>query len=226
VTPKETHTATEQPGNVNTDPKHTPNPNTTQKTAPGKTEPPKDKAKPVEINQVHSAEPDYQLEWSGSSYVGPIKDGWFEGKGRFKFPSGVVYEGEFYKGEFHGKGTLIFTNGGKYKATWNRGKAVDGEYEYYDGLIYDSQNWNYCQIPDRRFYTEIKEGLRPAGATLMVNDAKGPKNMAHGTYDVGEGYYDRNKNMVYSYEGEEKYVPEDTDISDIIEKYRYNPSNL
>ena len=183
------------------------------------------KPKPVEIKDIHQVEPDYQLEWSGSSYSGPIKDGWFEGKGRFRFPSGVIYEGEFHKGEFHGKGTLIFTNGGKYKATWNRGKAVDGEYEYYDGLIYDSQNWNYCQIPDRRFYTEIKEGLRPAGATLMVNDAKGPKNMAPGTYDVGEGYYDRNKNMVYSYEGEEKYVPEDNDIGDIIDKYRYNPSN-
>ena len=223
---KETHPATDHPGSTNSGQRHAPGPNVPQQAAPGKAEPAKDKAKPVEINQVHSVEPDYQLEWSGSSYVGPIKDGWFEGKGRFRFPSGVVYEGEFYKGEFHGKGTLIFTNGGKYKATWNRGKAVDGEYEYYDGLIYDSQNWNYCQIPDRRFYTEIKEGLRPAGATLMVNDAKGPKNMAHGTYDVGEGYYDRNKNMVYSYEGEEKYVPEDTDISDIIEKYRYNPSNI
>ena len=171
-------------------------------------------------------EPDYTLEWSGSSYIGPLKDGWFEGKGRFRFPSGVIYEGEFHKGEFHGKGVLIFPNGGKYKASWDHGRTVDGEYEYYDGLIYDAKDWNYCQIPDRRFYTEIKEGLRPAGATLLVNDAKGPKAMVPGTYDVGEGYYDMNKNMVFTYEGEEIAPPEDADLRDILNKYRYNPSSL
>lgn len=194
------------------------------KKAPEAAKPPT--KKPIEIKPVANTEPDYKLEWSGSSYSGPIKDGWFEGRGRFRFPSGVVYEGDFHKGEFHGKGTLIFPNGGKYKASWNRGKAVDGEYEYYDGLIYDSQNWNYCQIPDRRFYTEIKEGLRPAGATLIVNDPKGPKAMVPGTYDVGEGYYDMNKNMIYNYEEEELGPPEDSDLRDILEKYRYNPANL
>ena len=50
-------------------------------------------------------------QWSKSSYVGPIENGWEEGKGRFTFPNGVVYEGQFNKGEFHGEGTLIYPNG-------------------------------------------------------------------------------------------------------------------
>lgn len=191
-----------------------------------KLEDPKPKDSKIEENQPEGPEPDYKLEWSGSSYTGPIKDGWFEGKGRFRFKSGVVYEGDFHKGEFHGKGILIFPNGGKYKASWDRGRAVDGEYEYYDGLIYDSQNWNYCQIPDRRFYTEIKEGLRPAGATLLVNDPEGPEAMVPGTYDVGNGYYSVNSNEIYSYKGEEMGPPEDADLREILDKYRYNPSNL
>ena len=189
---------------------------------------PADKPQPNKNSDIkpinHEKEPDSKLEWSGSSYTGPIKDGWFEGKGRFTFPSGVISEGDFHKGEFHGKGTLIFPNGGKYKASWERGRAVDGEYEYYDGLIYDSQNWNYCQIPDRRFYTEIKEGLRPAGATLIVNNPNGPKATVPGTYDVGDGYYNMGKNMLYNYDYQEVGPPEDADLREILDKYRYNPS--
>lgn len=76
-------------------------------------------------------------KWSKSSYEGPTVNGWYEGVGKFTFADGVVYEGEFKKGEFHGKGTLIYPAGGKYKATWNRGKILEGEYEFYDGLMYD-----------------------------------------------------------------------------------------
>ena len=46
-----------------------------------------------------------------TKYEGPTENGWYQGKGKFTFPSGVIYEGEFDKGEFHGKGTLIYPNG-------------------------------------------------------------------------------------------------------------------
>ena len=71
----------------------------------------------------------------------------------------MVYEGEFHKGEFHANWTLIYPNGGRFNAKWERGRMIEGEYEYYDGLKYDSENWDYCQAHDRRFYTEIKEVL-------------------------------------------------------------------
>ncbi|CAG9325192.1 unnamed protein product [Blepharisma stoltei] len=193
---------------------------------PTKVSPNKRTGRAQEAKQEEDHEPDFKLEWSGSSYDGPIKDGWFEGFGRFRFPKGVVYEGEFHKGEFHGKGTLIFPNGGRYKASWDRGRAVDGEYEYYDGLKYNAQDWNYCKIPDRRFYTEIKEGLRPAGATLIVNDPQGPNEIPPGTYDIGEGYYDPSVKAAYSYEGEELETPMDSDLIDILKKYRYNPAEV
>jgi hypothetical protein len=50
-------------------------------------------------------------QWSKSSYDGPREKGWEQGKGKFRFPNGVVYEGQFNKGEFHGEGTLIYPNG-------------------------------------------------------------------------------------------------------------------
>lgn len=44
-------------------------------------------------------------------YEGPIENGWYQGKGKFFFASGVIYDGEFDKGEFQGKGTLVYPNG-------------------------------------------------------------------------------------------------------------------
>ena len=48
--------------------------------------------------------------------------------------------------------------------------------------------------------------------------------MVPGTYDIGEGYYDLNKNMRFDYTGDELGPPEDADLRDILDKYRYNPS--
>ena len=42
-----------------------------------------------------------------------------------------------------------------------------GKYIFADGLEFDDTNWLYCDGYDRRFYTEICDGLKPAG-----NDAK------------------------------------------------------
>ena len=161
-------------------------------------------------------------KWSNSSYEGPIVNGWYEGVGRFTFADGVVYEGEFKKGEFHGKGTLVYPKGGKYKATWERGKILEGEYEFYDGLMYDFDSWNYCTLQDRRFYTEKKKGLQPSH--LIVNHENGPEVIPHGTYDVGDGYYEPSSNTVFAYQTAEiKREPDQEEIDWIMTNCRYNP---
>jgi hypothetical protein len=35
-------------------------------------------------------------------------------------------------------------------------------------LPYEEENWEYCDGYDRRFYTEIKNGLKPAGTVLNL----------------------------------------------------------
>ncbi|CAK0905166.1 unnamed protein product [Prorocentrum cordatum] len=129
--------------------------------------------------------------WSGTEYAGPEKNEWFEGEGRFKFPNGVVYEGEFRKGEFHGEGALVYPNGGRYQARWERGYAVEGKYLFKDELLYEDpdKNWQYVSQGDRRFYTEVRQGLNPAGKTLLTNEAA-PPPIPKGTYDYGSGYFD------------------------------------
>ena len=142
-----------------------------------------------------------------------------EGQGTYRFPSGTVYTGEFLDGEFHGEGTLQFEGCGKYHATWEHGKAIKGRYVFNDGLAYtgaEEGHWPYCRttLPvgedretgitktkpgDRRFYSELVEGLRPSGDAQLAN-AHPPPAIPSGTYDVGDGYL-ADDGKVYAYEG-------------------------
>eukprot|EP00928_Gymnodinium_smaydae_P070082 TRINITY_DN54018_c0_g1_i1.p1 TRINITY_DN54018_c0_g1~~TRINITY_DN54018_c0_g1_i1.p1 ORF type:complete len:211 (-),score=24.18 TRINITY_DN54018_c0_g1_i1:116-694(-) len=140
--------------------------------------------------------------WSHTKYEGPEKNEWFEGEGKFKFPSGVVYEGQFRKGEFHGVGALVYPNGGRYQATWDRGYAIEGRYVFDDGLLYEDRNWQYVSQGDRRFYTEVRKGLQPAGKTLLTNEPT-PPQIPIGTYDTGSGYFDPTTEQIMSYDGKE-----------------------
>mmetsp|Transcript_159112 Transcript_159112/g.280932 ORF Transcript_159112/g.280932 Transcript_159112/m.280932 type:complete len:185 (+) Transcript_159112:104-658(+) len=140
--------------------------------------------------------------WSHTEYEGPLKNEWYEGEGKFKFPNGVVYEGQFRKGEFHGEGALVYPNGGRYKAKWERGYAIEGCYVFNDGLLYEDRNWQYVSQGDRRFYTEVLQGLEPAGKTLLTNE-KSPPPIPKGTYDYGSGYFDPATEQIMSYDGKE-----------------------
>lgn len=68
---------------------------------------------------------------------------------------------------FHGHGVMYFTNGGKFEAEWENGKMVGpgsgGTYTFSDGLAYEESDWHYCDGIDRRFYSEICNGIKPAG---------------------------------------------------------------
>eukprot|EP00900_Chrysochromulina_parva_P026699 jgi/Chrpa1/8663/Chrysochromulina_OHIO_Genome00015962-RA len=136
-------------------------------------------------------------------YTGERKNGRMEGYGTYRFPSGTVYTGEFLDGEFHGEGTLQFAEAGKYHAVWERGVAVKGRYVFADGLAYtepkDGQ-WAYCREDgDRRFYSELVEGLRPSGDCQLTNQHP-PPALPLDTYDVGDGYL-AHDGKVYSYDG-------------------------
>ena len=72
---------------------------------------------------------------------------------------------------FHGRGTLYFPNGGKFEAEWERGRAVGptgsgGQYTFKDGLQFQEVDWRYCDRVDRRFWTEICHGIKPAGVNF------------------------------------------------------------
>ncbi|MEE6504631.1 hypothetical protein FKM82_005277, partial [Ascaphus truei] len=104
------------------------------------------------------------MEYTGSEYTGEYRQRRMEGKdGVYTLPTETRYEGDMKNGTFHGQGTLYFPNGSKYEASWDSGISQEGKYTFADGLEYKEKKWHYCDGYDRRFYTEICCGLKPAG---------------------------------------------------------------
>ncbi|OCT65620.1 MORN repeat-containing protein 5 isoform X1 [Xenopus laevis] len=139
------------------------------------------------------------MEYTGSEYRGEHLHGRLEGKGEYTLPTETRYEGEMKDGMFHGNGTLFFPNGSKFIAQWNHGIALQGKYTFADGLEYDKEDWRYCDQYDRRFYTEICNGLKPAGRSQLT-DLDPPRKIQEGCYDCGDGFYDPLTRVVNDYQ--------------------------
>ena len=52
---------------------------------------------------------------------------------------------------------------------------------------------------DRRFYSEVCQGLKPAGRSQLT-DLDPPRAVPEGLYDAGDGFYDAEKKIVFDYE--------------------------
>lgn len=74
-----------------------------------------------------------------------------------------------------------------------------GNYTFADGLQYDEENWEYCDGYDRRFYTEICDGLKPAGRSQLTNRIP-PREIPEGCYDCGDGFYNPKTRVVVDYD--------------------------
>ncbi|XP_021269396.1 MORN repeat-containing protein 5 isoform X1 [Numida meleagris] len=138
------------------------------------------------------------MEVTGSRYCGGTVRGRMEGWGSYTLPTGTEYRGELRDGTFHGRGALLFPGGGTYQAVWHRGVPVEGKFTFADGLEYAAERWHYCDGYDRRFYTEICSGLRPAGISQLTN-LDPPRNIPEGCYDCGDGFYNPKTRIVIDY---------------------------
>lgn len=146
-------------------------------------------------------------------FEGETVDGWYQGKGSFKYENGVIYEGDFEKGQFHGEGVLIYPNGGRYKGKWARGKLIDGCYEFNDGLKFEEPPvWDFCTFKDRRFYHEILHDIKNPDVDKFSQNTL-LKEIPEGTYDSGDGFYDPQKGTVFSYDNQFLRIPNEQEVS-------------
>lgn len=143
---------------------------------------------------------------NGKFFDGDTKDGYAAGHGTYQFSNGTVYQGSHFEGMFDGEGTLSFPKGGKFVATWKMGKLVKGEYFYDDELEYMPEKWKYCTDADRRFWTEIQNGINLED-TPQLTDQEPPMWIPEAAYDVGDGYFDPRDGQAYNYEGQFMRVP-------------------
>lgn len=142
-----------------------------------------------------------------ASYVGGLVKGKMETKGTYRFDNGSIYTGEFKDGAFHGKGTLTFKNGTRYEGCWENGCVKSGFLVFDDGLPFEPNDdllngWHYLNpVWDRRFFSEVKDGLR--SRYLRTRDSDHLGNPIHslptGCYDTCDGFYDPETKTVYHY---------------------------
>lgn len=85
-----------------------------------------------------------------------------------------------------------------------RGRT-QGQYAFDDGLLMEEGDWGYCDEDDRRFQTERVSGVRPAGASLLV-DRGLPAALAPNMYDVGDGLYSRDTLEITAYDDPTRVV--------------------
>ncbi|XP_009580987.1 PREDICTED: MORN repeat-containing protein 5-like [Fulmarus glacialis] len=77
-------------------------------------------------------------------------------------------------------------------------RVLQGKYTFADGLEYKDKKWHYCDGYDRRFYTEICSGLKPAGISQLTN-LDPPKKIPEGCYDCGDGFYNPETRVIVDY---------------------------
>ena len=141
------------------------------------------------------------MDYSSAKFNGSYVDGRFEDlAGTYVYQDGTQFIGSLKNGAFHGPGRLLF-KGGEYKGLFEKGKAVSGEYMFYDDLKYDEKEWSYCNgSGDRRFQSErASDKINPAG-TLPYNDKKGRVQLQEGCFDAGDGFLNEKDNVIYSYD--------------------------
>ncbi|XP_058998425.1 MORN repeat-containing protein 5 isoform X1 [Mustela lutreola] len=138
------------------------------------------------------------MEYTGSQYIGEYVDGRMEGDAEYILPTKTKYVGEMKDGMFHGQGTLYFPSGSRFDAVWEKGLVVKGTYTFSDGLQYEAEHWHYCDSCDRRFYTEICHGLKPAGISQLTN-MDPPRKIPEGCYDCGDGFYNPATRIIKDY---------------------------
>eukprot|EP00640_Fibrocapsa_japonica_P007371 CAMPEP_0113936538 /NCGR_PEP_ID=MMETSP1339-20121228/3438_1 /TAXON_ID=94617 /ORGANISM="Fibrocapsa japonica" /LENGTH=190 /DNA_ID=CAMNT_0000939055 /DNA_START=34 /DNA_END=606 /DNA_ORIENTATION=+ /assembly_acc=CAM_ASM_000762 len=171
------------------------------------------------------------MEYVGSKFEGEVEDGRFVGEGEYTYPDGTTYVGGFKDGMFHGKGTLYYGNGA-YHATWENGKEISGEYVFGDGLKYQASDglkgmeWKYCSEQDRRFYTEMLNGIRPAGVLQQTNNRSQAPKIPEGCYHIGDGYFNPATKAIHAHNNnEELRKPGQAEIDWILTKCRLGSSN-
>ncbi|XP_076678469.1 MORN repeat-containing protein 5 [Andrena cerasifolii] len=134
----------------------------------------------------------------GSVYKGTWKPLGMEGIGRFVLPYKSIFEGELRDNTFHGHGSAYWARRQRVDGVWLHGECKNRRYIFNDGLIFRENDWKYCQFPDRRYYTCLLHGLRPAGATLRTNHQDAAL-IPPTCYDAGIGIFDPRARYIRSY---------------------------
>ncbi|KAL0270299.1 UNVERIFIED_CONTAM: hypothetical protein PYX00_007764 [Menopon gallinae] len=144
---------------------------------------------------------------TGSSWTGHWDGLGMAGSGTYTMPHDVTYIGKMQDGVCHDDdATLIYPNGFKViHCNYVNGVLTDYQFQFPDGLEYE-KNWKYCRYPDRRFWNEILNGLKP-GKVAQKTQEDPPRKIPPGCYDTNDGFFNEKTRMLTSPDDELLRVP-------------------
>tara|TARA_A100001388_G_scaffold49156_1_gene32777 strand:+ start:531 stop:1394 length:864 start_codon:yes stop_codon:yes gene_type:complete len=68
-------------------------------------------------------------------YLGEIKNGLRNGKGKMTYSNGNIYSGDWIDDVFHGKGTYLNPNGQSISGDWENGYLIRGQIIFFKGVM-------------------------------------------------------------------------------------------
>ena len=68
-------------------------------------------------------------------YLGEIKNGLRNGKGKMTYSNGNIYSGDWIDDVFHGKGTYLKPNGQSISGDWENGYLIRGQIIFFKGVM-------------------------------------------------------------------------------------------
>lgn len=122
----------------------------------------------------------------GSSYVGKVSDGNFNGKGTYTFTNFDKYVGEWKDNKKNGQGTYTYSNGDKYVGEFRDGDFNgQGTFTFKNGDKYVGE-WKDDNINGQGKYTFASGNQYIGGFIDGKKNGKGTFTFADGTTETGE----------------------------------------
>ncbi len=168
---------------------------------------------------------------NGTIYRGDFSDGEFHGSGTLFYPNGSKYVAKWERGKLvPSSGVFYFPDNLPYGSTKENifllppsdsgsGSDADAAQAKLGDLDWRAAEWKYCTPSDRRYWSEIQNGIQ-VNRSVQLTDRTPPPRLPLGCLDVGDGYLVEAEKRVYHYNGLFNRVSNDDELRWAKEKCR------
>ncbi len=125
-----------------------------------------------------------RFDYKDGYYEGKVKEGNFNGYGKYVWNKGDSYEGNWLNGVIHGQGTYTWATGGSYTGQWENGEMTKGIFTKANGEVFnigkDSKTATDNNQTNQEFMEKAKQGV---GYDELMKNSK--NHIGEATYFEG-----------------------------------------
>lgn len=114
-----------------------------------------------------------KFEYEDGYYEGEVKDGNYNGYGKYVWNTGDSYEGNWVNGVIHGQGTYTWASGDSYTGKWENGEMTKGTFTKANGEVFKIGEEAQAQATDNGVDEEFKEkAMNGVGYDELMKNSK------------------------------------------------------